>query len=66
MLTKEVIIDLIQIDRDDHVHVRRARRVLDDGEIIGEQYHREVLTPGMDISNQPAKVQAICNLLWNK
>jgi len=64
-LTKDVSIDLVQIvmaTKD--VQVRQVKKVLDDGEVIAEQYHRYVLRQGDDISGQPAAVRAICNLVW--
>jgi hypothetical protein len=38
--------------------------VLKDGEEIGRQYHREVFSPGDDVSSAPQEVQDIANVLW--
>lgn len=64
MLTEEIIIDLINVDENNKVHVRQATKVLRDGEEIAKTYHRWVLSPGDDISGQDARVQAICNAVW--
>jgi len=34
-------------------------------ELINGTYHRYVLQPDMDISNQPQQVKDICNVEWN-
>jgi len=31
---------------------------------LSQTYHRTSLTPGQDITDQPANVQAICNAAW--
>jgi len=67
-LTKELIVDKIEIvagtDEDgntvNHVQVRTATRVLEDGEVLSSSYHRHVVSEGDDYSNEDAKVQAVC------
>lgn len=46
-----------------HVQVRMDRVILDNGEEISRQYHRCVIAPGEDCSEQNAEVQAICALV---
>jgi len=64
-LTKEVIIDKIEIIGDTHVQVRTATRVLEDGEVLSSSFHRHVVTQGDDYSNEDPKVKAICAALWS-
>ena len=71
-LTKEVVADKIEVvtghDKDDNgnivdftsVQVRTATRVLEDGAVISQSYHRHVIQSGDDYSSEPANVQAIC------
>ena len=64
MLTETKVIDKIEVVEDGTVQVREATRILKDGEQIAQTYHRWTLTPGQDLSNQPANVQAIATAAW--
>ena len=46
------------------IQVRRADVIKKDGVEVGRTYHRSVVVPGQDVSNQPAEVQAIAAALW--
>jgi len=46
------------------IQLRTATIVLKDGVEVGRQYHREVFTPGADLSSAPGEVQAIAGALW--
>ena len=71
-LAKEVSADKIEVvtgQREDDdgnmvnftsVQVRTATRVLEDGAVISQSYHRHVIQSGDDYSAEPANVQAIC------
>jgi hypothetical protein len=63
-LTKETIVDQITICENGIVLYREATRILEDGEEISKKYHRTSLTPGQDLTGQPANVVAICNAAW--
>jgi hypothetical protein len=43
-----------------HVQVRTATIIERDGEEISRSFHRHVVQPGDDITNESAEVQAIC------
>jgi len=61
-LTKEVVVDKIEIVGDyKHVQVRTATRVLEDGVVLSQSYHRHVVAPDADISGETQEVQDICN-----
>lgn len=64
MLNKKIILDKIEILRDNTIQVRWAKEVYDDGEILGQQFMRTVFHPGDDITSVDEKIQSICNLLW--
>ena len=49
-----------------HVHVRTATIVERSGKEISRTYHRHVLAPDANITNQSAEVQAICNASWTQ
>lgn len=46
------------------IQVRRADVIKKDGVEVGRTYHRNVVVPGQDVSDQPAEVQAIAAALW--
>ncbi len=64
MFEEQKAIDKIEILEDGTVQVREVTRVLRDGEQIAHSYFRWVLSPGQDLSGQPARVQAICAAAW--
>jgi hypothetical protein len=37
---------------------------MEDGKQLSQTYHRTSLTPGQDLTGQPANVVAICNVAW--
>jgi hypothetical protein len=63
-LTKETVVDQITVTENGVVLYREATRIMEDGNQISQTYHRTSLTPGQDITAQPANVQAICNAAW--
>ena len=63
-LTKETIVDKIEVLEMGQVQVRTATRVLEDGVALSSSFHRHVLVPGDDLSEQDAKVSAIATATW--
>jgi len=72
-LTKETIVDKIEVLEKGQVQVRTATRVLEDGTQLSQSYHRHVVVPSVktdgswgdtDISGEDAEVQAIANAKW--
>ena len=64
MITKEAVIDQITVCENGIVLYREATRIIEDGKVLTQTYHRSSLTPGQDITGQPDKVVAICNTAW--
>ena len=67
-LTKEVVADKIEVvETGDStvVQVRTATKVLEDGAVISQSYHRHVIQSGDDWSSEPQNVQNICNAVFN-
>lgn len=54
------VIDKIEVLENGSVQVREALRVLRDGEVIAQNFHRFVVTPGEASQDMDAKVVAIC------
>ena len=72
-LTKETVVDKIEVLELGQVQVRTATRVLEDGAVLSSSFHRHTLIPSrkidgvwtdMDISGEDAEVQAIANAKW--
>ena len=64
-LTKETVVDKIEVLENGIIQVRAAIRVLEDGEIISQSYHRHTLAPGDDLTNEDPKVVAVANAAWD-
>ncbi len=60
-LTKEVVVDRIEVLEMGQVQVRTATRVLEDGTVLSSSFHRHVLSPGDDLTDQDPKVVAIAS-----
>ena len=63
-LTESTKIDQIEVVGDWNIQVRQATIIERDGEFVSRTFHRWVLTPDMDISDQEQKVKDICNAAW--
>ncbi len=64
MLTEYSKIDQIEVVNDWNIQVRQATIIERDGEFVSRTFHRWVLTPDSDISDQEQKVQDIANAAW--
>jgi len=63
-LTKEIVVDKIEVLEMGQVQVRTATRVLEDGTVLSSSFHRHVLAPADDLTDQDPKVVAIANATW--
>ena len=72
-LTKELVVDKIEVLEMGQVQVRTATRVLEDGVALSSSFHRHVVEPSTkasgswadtDISGEDARVQAVANATW--
>jgi len=72
-LTKETVIDKIEVLEMGQVQVRTATRVLEDGAVLSSSFHRHVVVPSTksgdtwgdtDISGEDARVQAVATATW--
>lgn len=64
MLTERTEIDKIEVVGKWNIQVRRCTTIERDGEFVSNTFHRWVLTPDSDISDQEQKVQDIANAAW--
>jgi len=59
-LTKQTITDKIEIvGQFNHIQVREAIQVLEDGNVISQSFHRYVVSPLDDTTDKDPKVQAV-------
>ena len=63
-LTKEQVIDKIEVVENGVIQVRQVTRIMEDGKQLSSSYHRWSFAPGSDVSDQPANVQAIAVAAW--
>ena len=59
-LTKQKIVDFIEVLENGCVQVRTKTAIMEEGKQISGTFHRHVVSPGADYSAEDAKVQAIC------
>ena len=64
-ITKETQIGKIEIvGEHKSVQVRTDTVIIEDSNELSRSYHRHVLHPDADITNQTSEVQAVCNAVW--
>ena len=63
-LTKTEVVDKIETLENGTIQVRCATRIDEDGTVLSSSFHRHVLTPGQDLTDQDPKVVAIANAVW--
>jgi len=60
-LTKEVIVDKIEVLENGTVQVRTATRILEDGVALSSSFHRHVCTPDhVHTEGDDPRVHAVC------
>jgi hypothetical protein len=64
MLSEKTIIDKIEIIESKSIQIREANIIEKDGIPIAKTFHRYVLNPGDDISQENEKVKGIAALFW--
>ena len=63
MLEKIVSVDLIEVIENGSIQVRTKTAIKEDGVEISSKFHRHVVAPGDDYSNEDARVQSVCEAL---
>lgn len=54
----------IEVTENGDIQIRRADRVFKNGKEIAKSYHRHVLAPGTNLSNEIKLVKDIAALVW--
>ena len=60
MLEKIQVVDKIEVLENGCVQVRTKTAIMEDGKQISGTFHRHVVAPGDDYSQEDARVQAVC------
>ena len=60
MLEKTTVVDKIETLENGCVQVRTATRITDNGAVVASSFHRHVVAPGDDYSNEDERVRAVC------
>ena len=64
-ITKETQIAKIEVVGEyKAIQVATDTLIKEDGVIISKSRHRKTLTPDLNISNEDAEVQSVCNSVW--
>ena len=56
----------VEVTETGFIQVRRATRVYKDGVEISKSYHRHVLAPEADLTNEVKKVKDIAEVVWTE
>jgi hypothetical protein len=59
-ITKTTTVDQITVPRTASSSIVKQLEIIEDGVELTKTYHRSSLTPGQDLTGQPAQVVAIC------
>jgi hypothetical protein len=65
-LIEKQIVDKVELVETNHIQVRTATIIEKDGTELTRTFHRHVLAPGADLTNEDPKVQAIANAIWTE
>ena len=66
MLTQRSIFSLCEVLPNTTLQVRLADQIVDDEAIKASTFRRYCLTPGSDLTGQPAQVVAVANAIWTR
>lgn len=63
-LSEKITIDKIEVLEAGQIQVRTATVIEKDGKELTRTFHRHVLNPGEDLSNEDPKVAAVATAIW--
>ena len=65
-LTEKTIVDKVELVENNSIQIRTATIIEKDGTEIARTFHRHVVAPGEDVTNEDTRVQAIANAIWTE
>ena len=63
-LEEKSVADKVEVLLNGSIQVRRRDQILKDGVEVAATYHRHVVNPGDDVSNEDPRVIAIAEVVW--
>jgi len=63
-IIKQTTIDQITVTENGTILIRETTKLSEDGVELSKSFHRSSITPGADLSGQPANVVAIATAAW--
>ena len=63
-LEEKSVVDKVEVLLNGSIQVRRRDQILKDGVEVAASFHRHVLVPGSDVSNEDPRVAAIAAATW--
>ena len=63
-LTETTKVNQIEVIENNSIQVRTATIIEKDGVELARTFHRHVVAPGDNVSNEDTRVQAIANAIW--
>ena len=63
-LQEKSVVDKIEVLLNGCIQVRRRDQILKDGVEVASTFHRHVIAPGDDVSNEDDRVAAVATTLW--
>jgi urease accessory protein UreE len=65
-LEEKSVVDKVEVLLNGSIQVRRRDQILKDGTEVAATYHRHVVNPGDDVSNEDPRVAAIAAATWTE
>ena len=65
-LIEKTLVDKVELVENNSIQVRTSTVIERDGTEISRTYHRHVVSPGDNVTNEDPKVQAIANAIWTE
>ena len=65
-LEEKSVVDKIEVLLNGYIQVRRRDQILKDGVEVASTFHRHVVNPGDDVSNEDPRVAAIATATWTE
>jgi hypothetical protein len=63
-IEKNTVTDQITVAENGSIYYREATRIIEDGAVLAESFHRTSLQPGDDLTGHPERVVAIAGVVW--
>lgn len=65
-LQEKSVVDKIEVLLNGSIQVRRRDQILKNGVEVASTFHRHVVNPGDDVSNEDERVAAVATTLWTE